>query len=235
MFTRILVPLDESRYSERALAYAQGILDPDQGKLTLLTIVHAPPAGSVTDPISRLQAERPQRARQYLDEQAEALRGRGVNVAAEMIEGGDTAERIIERATEGNADVIVMSTHGLGASGRYALGSVALKVLMTAPCPVFMIRIQEAWEFTPEGEVISEAEGDVGHAGTAEERWLLERLADVDAEIARLDARAPVLSDQVANTSHPTHEQAKWTTLWDLRQRGVCWRSGTRSCGHAGR
>ncbi len=96
-------------------------------------------------------------------------------------------------------------------------------------------RIEEAWEFTPEGEVISEAEGDVGHAGTAEERWLLERLADVDAEIARLDARAPVLSDQVANTSHPTHEQAKWTTLWDLRQRALLLEERDSIRGHAGR
>ena len=218
MFTRILVPLDESPYSERALTYAEGILAPSQGKLTLLTVVHPPPTG--TDPISRVQAERPQRAKQYLEEQAAALRGRGVDVHAEVTEG-DTSERILERAAQENVEVIVMSTHGLGASGRYAVGSVALKVLMTAPCPVFMIRIQEAWKITPEGEVISKAESDVGHAVTAEERWLLERLADVDSEIARLDGRAPVLSDQVANALHPAHEQAKWSTLWDLRQRAL--------------
>jgi nucleotide-binding universal stress UspA family protein len=34
-----------------------------------------------------------------------------------------------------------MSTHGLVATGHYAVGSVALKVLMTAECPVFMGRI----------------------------------------------------------------------------------------------
>lgn len=218
MFARVLVPLDESSYSERALTYAQSILEPGQGTMTLLTVVHAPPAGDSTDPIARLQAERPERARRYLDQQAEALRARGVKVEAEVIESGDTAERIVERATEGNSEVVVMSTHGLGASGRYALGSVALKVLMTAPCPVFMIRTQEAWEITPEGEVTSEAASE---PEAAEERWLIERLADVDAEIARLDARAPILSDQVTNASHPTHEAAKWTTLWDLRQRAL--------------
>ncbi|MGE0227686.1 MAG: universal stress protein [Dehalococcoidia bacterium] len=218
MFKRVLVPLDESSYSERALSYAQSVLDPDGGVLTLLTVVHAPPPGEATDAIGRLQAQRPQRAREYLEKEVEALRAKGVNVEAEVIESGDTAERVVERATEQNSDVIVMSTHGLGASGRYALGSVALKVLMTAPCPVFMIRIQEAWEITPEGEITTEAEAE---PESAEERWLLERLADVDSEISRLDARAPVLSDQVVNTSHPSHEQAKWTTLWDLRQRAL--------------
>jgi hypothetical protein len=34
-----------------------------------------------------------------------------------------------------------MSTQGLGADDRYGLGSVALQVLMTAHCPVFMTRI----------------------------------------------------------------------------------------------
>lgn len=216
MFSRVVVPLDESPYAERALSYAQGVLEAG-GTLSLLTVVQVPSGGG-DDPISRLQAQRPERARQYLEEQASALRGRGVNVEAEVIESGDTAERIVERATQSNAEVIVMSTHGLGASGRYALGSVALKVLMTAPCPVFMIRIQEAWEITPEGELTTEAEAE---PASAEERWLLERLAEVDAEIARLDTRAPVLSDQVVNTSHPSHEQAKWTTLWDLRQRAL--------------
>lgn len=217
MFTRILVPLDESTYSERAITYARNMLDAS-GKLTLLTVVRTPSGGGGTDPIARLQAERPQRARQYLQDQAEALRAGGIDVAAEVRESGDTAERIVELAAEQDAEVIVMSTHGLGASGMYALGSVALKVLMTAPCPVLMVRIQEAWEITPEGALTTEAEGD---KQSAEERWLLERLADVDAEIARLDARAPVLSDQVVNTSHPSHDQAKWTTLWDLRQRAL--------------
>lgn len=221
MFTRVLVPLDESPYAERALGYAQRMLDPKEGALTLITVVHAPPAGAADDPIARLQAQRPERARQYLLERAEALRGSGVTVDAKVIEGGDTAEHIVEQATAGNAEAIVMSTHGLGASGQYALGSVALKVLMTAPCPVFMARIQEAWEISPEGELTTEAEADLGPAHAAEEQWLVERLAEVDGEIARLDARAPVLSDQVVNASHPSHEHAKWTTLWDLRQRAL--------------
>ncbi|HRC62110.1 MAG TPA: universal stress protein [Dehalococcoidia bacterium] len=221
MFARVLVPLDESPHAERALSYAQSILNQHGGQLTLLTVVHTPPAANPSDPIARLQAERPERARQYLLERAEVLRGAGLNVETKVIEGGDTAEHIVELATTEQSEVIVMSTHGLGASGRYALGSVALKVLMTAPCPVFMARIQEAWDISPDGQITTEAEADVGRAETGEERWLAERLAEVDAEIARLDARAPALSDQVANASHASHEQAKWTTLWDLRQRAL--------------
>jgi nucleotide-binding universal stress UspA family protein len=148
VFTHILVPLDESPYSERALSYATDLAKQGGGEVSLLVVVHEPPhpAGvSESDPVSRRQEERPARAERYLEQKAEQLRSAGVSVDTEL-RFGDAANSIIDAATEKGADLIAMSTHGLGASGRYALGSVALKVLMAAPCPVFMVRIQGAWK-----------------------------------------------------------------------------------------
>jgi hypothetical protein len=54
-----------------------------------------------------------------------------------------------------------------------------------------------------------------------EDQWLAERLAIVEAELDRLDARAPALNAKVADPSEAGHEQAKWTALWDLRQRAL--------------
>jgi hypothetical protein len=54
-----------------------------------------------------------------------------------------------------------------------------------------------------------------------EDQWLAERLAIVEAEIDRLDARAPALNAKVTDPSEPGHEHAKWTALWDLRQRAL--------------
>jgi hypothetical protein len=54
-----------------------------------------------------------------------------------------------------------------------------------------------------------------------EDQWLAERLAIVEAEIDRLDARAPALNAQVTDPSELGHEHAKWTALWDLRQRAL--------------
>ncbi len=48
---------------------------------------------------------------------------------------------IVQYAREHDIDLVVMSTHGIGAKGGYAMGSVALKVLQTAPCPVLLRRI----------------------------------------------------------------------------------------------
>ena len=56
---------------------------------------------------------------------------------------------------------------------------------------------------------------------SAEEQWLNERQQIVEAEIDRLDMRAPGINARVADPSHAEHEQARWTALWDLRQRAL--------------
>lgn len=56
---------------------------------------------------------------------------------------------------------------------------------------------------------------------SSEALWLAERLAFIDGEIARLDMRAPGLNAQVGDPGQPNHEAAKWTALWDLRQRAL--------------
>jgi nucleotide-binding universal stress UspA family protein len=148
VFQHILVPLDESAYAERAIEYARKLAG-ESGRLTLLVVVPPPHSthGDVEhDAVARVQSQRPQRAEQYLRERADVLRAGGVAHVNTEVRFGETADSITDVAREQEADLIAMSTHGLGTSGRYALGSVALKVLMTAPCPVFMVRIQEAWK-----------------------------------------------------------------------------------------
>jgi len=53
-------------------------------------------------------------------------------------EGNATAE-IVRHARDLNADLIVLGTHGRSGFDRFALGSVAEKVLRKAPCPVLTV------------------------------------------------------------------------------------------------
>jgi nucleotide-binding universal stress UspA family protein len=100
-----------------------------------------------THPLEIADAEasriRNARALAYLEEKAQALREAGVAQVAAHVRTGQPAAVITEVARELHADLIIMSTQGLGADGRYTVGSVALKVLMTAPCPIFMVRINK--------------------------------------------------------------------------------------------
>lgn len=53
---------------------------------------------------------------------------------------GDPASEIVSYAEEAGIDLIVMGTHGRGLVGHVLMGSVAEKVVRTAPCPVLTVR-----------------------------------------------------------------------------------------------
>jgi len=55
----------------------------------------------------------------------------------------DPAEAIVEYARRAAVDVIVIGTHGRRGMSRLFLGSVAERVVRTAPCPVLTIRPHE--------------------------------------------------------------------------------------------
>jgi nucleotide-binding universal stress UspA family protein len=61
-------------------------------------------------------------------------------------EEGQAATAIVHQAKHVKADMIVMGTHGRSALPHMLLGSVAEKVVRTAPCPVLTIR-PEAFQF----------------------------------------------------------------------------------------
>lgn len=142
MFNHLLVPLDGSEYGARALAYAEGLAREAGAQISLLSVLLRPTSESAPQ-VPKLDEQSRRRAEEHLETTAESVRTRSAAQVSTTVEFGEPAERITEYARSHAVDLIVMSTHGLGATGRYAIGSVALKVLMTAPCPVFMVRIEQ--------------------------------------------------------------------------------------------
>lgn len=146
MFSQIVVTLDGSEYSERALPYVRELARLTGARVHILSVVRAsdppsvPPAGTPAD-------DRRQRWQQYLAPHAETLRRDGVSEVAASIRGGDEPAAVITQfAREVGADLIVLSTEGLGkqslgAEDPFGLGGVAASVLATASCPVFVVRI----------------------------------------------------------------------------------------------
>ncbi len=139
MFTQILTTLDGSEFSERSLGFARYLAKSTGARVTLLSVIET---GEAASP-SETQQEHGKRTMEYLAEKAAVLREDGPDEVDALVKYGEPATLITDTARELHADLIVMSTEGLGAHGEYALGSVALKVLMTAPCPMFMVRINK--------------------------------------------------------------------------------------------
>jgi nucleotide-binding universal stress UspA family protein len=142
--TRILVPTDFSPAADEALAYARTIADAFGASLHLLhvfedpytTAVYAPEVYSVVPPGFReaaLQdAERRLNERLRIDENA---RGATTDISI-----GPPAKEIVRCAEERNIDLIVMGTHGRSGLAHLLLGSVAERVVRTAPCAVLTVR-----------------------------------------------------------------------------------------------
>jgi len=69
----------------------------------------------------------------------------GVRATASALDG-EPADAIVRAAEDGKADVLVLGTHGRGGVARLVLGSVAARVVATAPCPVLTVRATEREE-----------------------------------------------------------------------------------------
>ena len=137
---RILVPIDFSDSSARALHHAAERAAESGGSLI---IVHVVPADYGWSGIGRaesrdldrsLQLQAADRLRAFADEHI------GHNVAADLeVRIGQPAEEIVAAARESKCDSIVLSTRGLSGLDRYLIGSVADRVARLAPCPVVLM------------------------------------------------------------------------------------------------
>ena len=86
------------------------------------------------------------------------FRAAGVPVSA-SIELGPIAATILERARAARADLIVVGTHGRTGLRRAVLGSVAERLVRTAPVPVLVVR-REGAESIPEADEQARVEAE---------------------------------------------------------------------------
>ena len=145
---RILVPLDGSALARQALPFAAELAASTHAELILLT-VNAPPLGEALEEgssyprSSELLATLRDRVLGELGGLADELRQQQVSVTPVAVEGFP-AEAIIDVAARRQVDLIVMATHGYSGLRRWALGSVADKVLHAATTPLLLVRAQDS-------------------------------------------------------------------------------------------
>lgn len=139
----ILVPIDFSNYSEKALAYASEIAQSYNAQLQVLHIIEETmhPAFSVTgkssifDLVPDIKDDSRKRAEKMLSNFVSD------RVKSKIfIQGGRAANDIIKFAKENSTDLIVIATHGLTGLEHMLLGSVTEKVVRMAHCPVFTVK-----------------------------------------------------------------------------------------------
>jgi nucleotide-binding universal stress UspA family protein len=135
---KILVPIDGSEWSTRALLKARELAEAFQAEVTILTVI---------DSIRYLD----------MDYKFDVVRD-GIDLSKKLLEQsksmfdgyagkvetahttGDVAEEVIRFAENGGFDLIVMGSRGLGIFSRTILGSVSHKVLQHAKMTVMIVK-----------------------------------------------------------------------------------------------
>lgn len=153
MYSQILVPLDGSKLSEKAIPHAQGLARPVRAKVHLINVFTSHPSGgsplgggieanqsvSNTAEIARqLHEALISETQEYLEHKAKQLTDDGIETQIEITEGSPH-DHIIDYARQHSIDLIVMASHGHGGIKRLLTGSTTDKVIRSGEIPVLVV------------------------------------------------------------------------------------------------
>jgi nucleotide-binding universal stress UspA family protein len=146
---KVLLTVDESRYSEAAIGLARALRMGKKADLTTLTVIpeHVFLGGhTLADLLGRSAALKTQKqkteeekALQLLGRLSKSLAAPGAKVET-MIRRGSPADEIMKTCRAIPADLVVVGSKGTGDSPEFLLGSVAHKVIKYAPCSVLVAK-----------------------------------------------------------------------------------------------
>ena len=151
-FNSVLVPLDGSVFAEHALPLAVAVAHKTGATLRLLRLIPPLEDGLFWAPLpgTTLETDLRQQKRSdveaYLDDVVKRLKDiLACPVICEVMDERDIgiSESICADVKKTGADLIVLSSHGRGAMGRFWMGSIADELIRTAPVPVLLARPPE--------------------------------------------------------------------------------------------
>ncbi len=137
----ILVPVDFSRPSEKALDYAASLAGQFGAKLILLNVVEPFPTPDFAySPMALDDNVIVAQAQEHLKK---VLARSGLDSAVvekSLVRHGSPYAEITDAARTLKVDLIVISTHGYTGLAHVFMGSTAERVVRHAPCPVLVVR-----------------------------------------------------------------------------------------------
>ena len=143
---RILVPVDFSPLSKKALLYAARLAQQFNAELNLFHVVEPeiPPAYDgymiVPPAISNGSSAA---CTEQMKALSTSVRNSAVPRVNQIVRCGLASIEIVEAAKELDVDLIVIATHGYTGWKHFAIGSTAERVVRAAPCPVLVVREKE--------------------------------------------------------------------------------------------
>ncbi|HSB83595.1 MAG TPA: universal stress protein [Nitrosarchaeum sp.] len=134
----ILVPLDGSKYSEKALLHACDMAKNYKSRLILLYVVEKSITFNLLDKKEYLK---------ILRKFGNKVLIRGKDIATQqgidskiIIKEGNIVNEIIKLVKNEKCNLIIVGSKGLGSTARFFLGSVSNKLANKSPCSILIIK-----------------------------------------------------------------------------------------------
>ena len=212
MYKRMLIPLDGSDFAEAILKYAKTLACSMKGiDIDLLHVYGLDERGLVP------------KHRAYIEWAADTIRkyprminvegGKvacHINVRGELA-AGRPADEILRYADKNDIDLILMATHGRSGISRWAMGSVAYKVLRSAKVPVWLVRDRIAEEIIedrlPERKILVPLDGSrLAESVLPYVESLAKQWADKQVKVVLFRAYQP----PVVSSDYPSDMPLSW-------------------------
>ncbi len=146
MISNILIPVDGSEHSKKALQLGCDLATKYGAAVHLIHVTESPirehtmALGGAALTLHASPDELREAGSRELEFAREYVTNHGIKEVTTEVEGGSPAHRIIESAKETHADMIVMGSRGLSDLAGLLVGSVSHKVTNMAPCTCITVR-----------------------------------------------------------------------------------------------
>ena len=138
LYMNILVPLDGSENSQKALLQACDLAKNQQANLILVYVVDKPISLNLLDRKEYLGILR-KFGDKVLIKGKQIAKNQGLDVTTVMKEGNITNE-IVKFAKIKKCNLIIVGSKGLGKTARFFLGSVSNKLASNSPCSILIVK-----------------------------------------------------------------------------------------------
>ncbi|MDQ5869241.1 MAG: universal stress protein [Thermoproteota archaeon] len=141
MFSKILVPVDGSDISYRALDTALFLSERLGSKITAIHVMEQVPTVYIQSQklLDELLEAHKNESQKILDKCSSIATQKGIVINTTLFEG-NPASTILEFSQREKYEVIIIGSRGMGHFKELVLGSVSSKILHHSLCPVLLIR-----------------------------------------------------------------------------------------------
>ena len=141
MFTKILVPVDGSDNSYKALEAALVLSEKLGSNISVVNVMEQVPITHIESEklLSELLEAYKKENQEILSKCSDIAHQKGITIKTVLLQG-NPAPVILDYSKKGNFDLVIMGSRGMGKFKELILGSVSSKIVHHSPCAIMIIR-----------------------------------------------------------------------------------------------